>query len=44
MEEAERTYHALAGIYVECGYELMELPRSPVDQRVRFVLDSLGGA
>jgi predicted ATPase len=24
------------------GYELVELPRSPVEQRVRFVLETAG--
>ncbi|MCV3208996.1 AAA family ATPase [Mesorhizobium sp. YC-39] len=38
LDEAERTYHALAEIYVELGYELVPLPLAPVETRLRFVL------
>lgn len=41
MQEAEQTYNSMVGIYADCGYELVEIPRSPVDDRVRFVLGSI---
>ncbi|MDA3643157.1 AAA family ATPase [Saccharopolyspora indica] len=41
--EAESTYHHVAAAYADCGYELVRLPRSTVDQRVRFVRDELLG-
>lgn len=37
-DEAVRTYDALAAAYTACGYELIELPRAPIEERVRFVL------
>ncbi|PTE09115.1 AAA family ATPase [Mesorhizobium helmanticense] len=42
LDEAERTYHALAGVYTELGYELVPLPRAPVEKRLRFVLAETG--
>ncbi len=36
--EAERTYAALAATYPRCGYELVELPRTSVEERLAFVL------
>ena len=39
LEEAERTYAAVTGVYRDLGYTLVELPRAPVEARVRFVLD-----
>jgi predicted ATPase len=39
--EAVRTYEALKLVYTECGYELIEIPRVPVADRVRFVLDAV---
>lgn len=42
FDEAVRTYHALAETYEAHGYELLELPRVPVAERVRFVLDRVG--
>lgn len=41
-EEAERTHRAMVQTYPEHGYELVELPRAPVAERARFVLDVLG--
>ncbi|MCA0015203.1 AAA family ATPase [Mesorhizobium sp. B292B1B] len=38
LDEAERTYRALVGIYTELGYELVPLPLAPVDARLKFVL------
>lgn len=40
LEEAERTYDAMVGIYAELGYELVEIPRAPVDARRQFILRS----
>lgn len=38
FEEAERTFRAVAGAYADSGYEAIEVPRAPVEERVRFVL------
>lgn len=35
--EAVRTYEAPASTYVEYGYELVEVPRGSVEERVGFV-------
>jgi predicted ATPase len=40
-EEADRTYRALVGTYADYGYELVELPRVGVDERVAFVLSEV---
>lgn len=40
-EEAERTFHAVSGAYVDCGYTLVMLPKTDVAGRVAFVLDHL---
>lgn len=42
LDEAERTYHALIGVYTELGYELVPLPLAPVEERLRFVLAEAG--
>ncbi|MBA1139089.1 AAA family ATPase [Mesorhizobium neociceri] len=42
LDEAERTYHSLVGVYGELGYELVELPRAPVEERRRFILTEAG--
>lgn len=36
--ESERTFHAVAGAYRDFGYELSELPRGTVAERVAFLL------
>ncbi|BAB48837.1 AAA family ATPase [Mesorhizobium japonicum] len=41
-DEAKCTYHALAEIYTELGYELVPLPLAPVETRLRFVLADAG--
>lgn len=38
-QEAERTYRMMAEVYPAYGYELVELPRASVTERVAFVLD-----
>ncbi|OHV90798.1 AAA family ATPase [Mesorhizobium sp. ORS 3428] len=42
LDEAERTYHSVAGAYAELGYELVPLPLAPVEERVRFMVDAAG--
>ncbi|TDD42905.1 AAA family ATPase [Saccharopolyspora elongata] len=42
-DEAERTYEHMVAAYTDYGYELVHLPRTTVDQRMRFVLDELAG-
>jgi predicted ATPase len=41
-EEAVRTYEAVVAAYATCGYELVSLPLVSVEERVRFVLDTIG--
>lgn len=43
LEEAERTYHAVARAYVDWGYTLITLPKADVETRVAFVVDRVGG-
>lgn len=40
-EEAERTHASMVATYTECGYDLVTLPRVSVEERVRFIIDSL---
>ena len=42
FDEAVRTYEAMVATYDEYGYELIELPRSSVAERVRFVIENAG--
>ncbi|WP_422650849.1 AAA family ATPase [Cupriavidus sp. H18C1] len=44
LDEAERTCHAVAQAYRDCGYTLIELPRVDVAARVRFVTERIGAA
>ncbi|AZO13901.1 ATPase [Mesorhizobium sp. M2A.F.Ca.ET.043.05.1.1] len=39
LDEAERTYRSVTGVYAELGYELVPLPLASVEERVRFVID-----
>jgi predicted ATPase len=39
--EAVRTYEVLAATYAGYGYELVEVPRGAVKERVRFVVESI---
>jgi predicted ATPase len=41
FDEATRTYDALAATYMECGYDLLAIPRAPVLERLQFVLDTI---
>jgi predicted ATPase len=41
--EAVRTYEAMVATYAENGYELVEIPKLPIQERVSFVIEnSLG--
>lgn len=44
LDEAQRTYEEMVETYAGYGYELVELPRLPVEERVRFMLDAAGVA
>jgi predicted ATPase len=44
LAEAEATYDALVGVYGDYDYELIELPRVPLRQRVDFVRERIGAA
>jgi len=44
FDEALRTSGAMVAIYTELGYELVELPRASIEERVGFVLSRSGGA
>jgi predicted ATPase len=39
--EAVRTYESMVATYRDYGYELLEIPRAPVEERVDFVLRSI---
>lgn len=41
-ESAVRTYEVMVEAYGAAGYQLVELPRVPVEERVAFVLSRLG--
>ncbi|MBB3264834.1 putative ATPase [Azospirillum sp. OGB3] len=41
LSEAVATHDAMAETYRRLGYELVELPKAPVAERVRFVLERL---
>lgn len=42
FDEAVRTYEAMVDAYTERGYELTELPRASIEERMRFVLQNIG--
>ncbi len=42
LDEAERTFRAVSKVYAELGYELLELPRAPVETRLRMILSEAG--
>lgn len=44
LDEARRTFDAMAETYPRFGYELIELPQAPVPERLNFVLKSLTAA
>jgi predicted ATPase len=42
--EAVRTCEALASTYSDLGYELIELPKASVEERLHFLLEKVGEA
>jgi predicted ATPase len=38
FDEAVRTYESMVATYTELDYQLAELPRSPLEERVHFIL------
>jgi predicted ATPase len=42
FEEAQRTCLVLAETYQECGYEVLEIPRTAPKERAEFIVRSLG--
>ncbi|RZJ92379.1 MAG: ATPase, partial [Brevundimonas sp.] len=42
FDEAKRTFDAMAAVYPTYGYQLVEMPKATVAERVAFVLDHLG--
>lgn len=38
LNEARRTFDAMAGVYPRFGYELIELPKASIPERVAFIL------
>jgi predicted ATPase len=42
FDEAERTYRAMVAVYSRLGYELVDVPHAPVDERADFVLTNVG--
>jgi predicted ATPase len=43
FEEAVRTFAAMVKTYTEYGYELIQIPGAPVEERVRFLLQNITG-
>lgn len=41
LDEAKRTFDAMAEVYPRFGYELIELPKTPVAERLAFVLETI---
>jgi predicted ATPase len=41
LDEAQQTYEVMLRTYAEYAYELIEIPRAPVPQRVQFILDAI---
>jgi predicted ATPase len=44
LDEARRTFDAMAEVYPRLGYDLIELPKAPVAERLAFVLEALRAA
>lgn len=42
FDEAVRTYQAMVAIYSENGYDLVEIPRVSIEERVRLVRNHVG--
>ncbi len=43
-EHAQRIYGPLREAYSEMGYEIVELPKAPVEERLRYVVDMIANA
>ncbi|MDQ1090369.1 AAA family ATPase [Siphonobacter sp. SORGH_AS_1065] len=43
FQEAQELYQAIASVYKTCGYELLELSKGPVNERVTFITSALTG-
>ena len=39
-DEARRTHASMVATYTACGYELIEVPKGTVEQRLRFVVEN----
>jgi predicted ATPase len=39
FEHAKRIYNALKSVYADLGYSIIEIPKSPINERVSFVMD-----
>ncbi len=44
LDEARRTFDAMAEVYPRLGYDLIELPKAPVAERLAFVLETVTAA
>ncbi|MGX5802372.1 hypothetical protein ACWGS9_14090 [Bradyrhizobium sp. Arg314] len=42
IDEAERTFRSVTGVYAELGYELVPLPLASVEERLDFVIGQAG--
>ncbi|MFC7343261.1 AAA family ATPase [Saccharopolyspora griseoalba] len=42
--EAKRTYDAMAEVYSELGYEIVDLPRADVATRIEFLVDRIASS
>ncbi|MND98684.1 hypothetical protein D3C87_455160 [compost metagenome] len=40
-EEAEATFNQMKNVYEQLGYEVVEIPKTTVEQRYQFILDAL---
>jgi predicted ATPase len=44
FSHAEWVFDIIGAIYLDCGYQLAEVPRAPVEERVDFILAHMPGA
>ena len=44
LDEARRTFDVMAEVYPRLGYDLVELPKAPVAERLAFVLETIRAA
>jgi len=44
FEEAVRLHNRIVSVYTELGYSLVEVPKSPAEERAEFVLGAVRGA